>query len=133
MSVFDRFFKLSNKYTNEYQKMNALNVLMTATHNKLTLNETEKIYNILSSKMTSISDQNTCIKESMEAITKLKADWLTREEKENFVAGVWLCECGTDSKNNKGISYINAEELKYTKQAILGTSFKLADTSYKFE
>ena len=104
MSVFDKFFKLNNKYANEYQKINALNVLMSATHNKLTINETEKIYNILSSKMTSITDKNTCIKESMDILTQMKADWLSKEEKENFIAGVWLCECEKDSNNNKGIT-----------------------------
>lgn len=132
MSVFNRLFKLNDKYTKEYQKTNALNVLMDVTHNKLTLSETEKIYNLLSEKMLSINDNNLCIKESMELLTNLKSDWLTKEEKENFVAGVWLCECRTDAKSNKGISYINNEELKYTKQAILGTAFKSINSALNY-
>ena len=132
MSVFDRLFKLNNESAKDYQKINALKVLMDVTHNKLTLSEAEKIYDLLSSKTMTLGDNNLCVKESMKILTELKSNWLTKEEKENFIAGVWLCECTTDSKNNKGISYINAEELKYTKQAILGTAVKLADSSITF-
>lgn len=124
MSVFDRFFKLKSDTLGEEQKKNALNILMDVTHNKLSLAETAKLYDVISTQAMSLNDNNARVKQGLNLLTELKSDWLTKEEKEDFVAGVWLCECGTDSSSNRGISYINPEELKYTKQAILGSIFK---------
>ncbi len=135
MSIFDKFFKLNVKNTKGskdskefkeplFQKEAAISVIMHSVNNKFTFQETERIYDIISSKAMSLSTDDARIREGMKIITELKEDWLTKEEKENFVAGVWLCECATDSMNNKGISYINSEELKYTRHAVLGSSFK---------
>ena len=68
---------------------------------------------------------NITIKE-VEHLAELSQLNFSEQEKENFVAGVWLCECGRDSKNNSGITYINPVELQYTRKAILGTAFKEA-------
>lgn len=126
MSVFDRMFKLKNLSSSDQQKKNAINVLMNATHNKMTTAETERIYDIILTEAMSLDDNLARIKQGLSLMTYLKEDWLTKEEKENFVAGVWLCECCFDSNSNKGITYINPEELKYTKQAVLGNIFKAA-------
>ena len=128
MSIFDTFFKLNSTAKNEMQlKTNAINVIINSTHNKLSIAETERIYDILATNAMSLSTDSARIAEGMKILTEMKADWLTTEEKENFVAGVWLCECAKDSKNNSGITYINPTELQYTKQAILGTAFKHTD------
>ncbi len=119
MSIFDKKFKLDL----EKQKANAINVLMEAVHNKLTYNETNRVYDILSSQAMSKDSDFDKVKSGMQILSELKGDWLTHEEKKNLVAGVWLCECRTDSKNNKGISFITPEELDYTKKAILGKMF----------
>lgn len=128
MSIFDRMFKLNTTNSMNELKQNALGILMQATHNKITLKETERLYDLLSSNAMSLASDNLKVYAGMRILTQQKADWLTNEEKESFVAGVWLCECGKDSKNNKGITYINPEELKYTKYAILGTAFKAVRT-----
>ncbi len=128
MSIFDRVFKLKNEEIYKMQKENAINVLRSATHNKMNYKETERIYDILSSKAMTLNSTNERIKEAYSLIDSLKDDWLTKDEKKAFVAGVWLCECATDSKNNKGITYINPQELDYTKNAVLGTIFKSIDT-----
>ena len=129
MSVFDKIFKLNtsmNPITEIKQKNRAMAIIQTATHNKLSLTEAEKVYEELATKAMILPTNNARIKEAMSILTKMKADWLTNEEKENFVAGVWLCECGKDSQNNSGITYINCEELQYTRKAVLGTAFKEA-------
>lgn len=126
MSVFDNFFKLNTNNTakNEMQqKLNAINIIMNSVHNKLSIVETEKIYTRLTNEAMSLPTDAARVSKGMQILTELKADWLTTDEKQNFVAGVWLCECGKDSKNNSGITYINPEELKYTKQAVLGSAF----------
>lgn len=120
MSVFDRMFKLN---TVDY-KSKALDVIRSATHNKLSIGETERIYNILSSYAMKLYTNEERVNAGMKLLTDLKADWLTTDEKEAFVSGVILCECITDSKNNKGITYINQDELNYTKNAVLGSAFK---------
>ena len=127
MSVFDKLFKLNtniNPLTEMKQKNNAMNIIQTATHNKLSLTEAEKIYETIATTAMTLPTDSAKIKEAMAILTKMKADWLTNEEKENFVAGVWLCECGKDSQNNSGLTYINPEELQYTRKAVLGTAFK---------
>lgn len=140
MSIFDNFFRLNVKNTKEvrnskefkeplFQKEAAISVIMHSVNNKFTFKETERIYDIISSKAMSLDTNDARIREGMKIITELKEDWLTKEEKENFVTGVWLCECATDSMNNKGISYINLEELKYTRLAVLGSSFKALNVS----
>lgn len=125
MSVFDTFFKLNTTAKNEMQqKTKAMNVIINSTHNKLSIAEAERIYDIIASNAMSLPTDEARINEGMRILTEMKANWLTTEEKENFVAGVWLCECAKDSRNNSGITYINPEELQYTRQAVLGTAFK---------
>ena len=125
MSVFDTFFKLNTTAKNEMQqKTKAMNVLINSTHNKLSIAEAERIYDIIASNAMSLPTDADRINEGMRILTEMKANWLTTEEKENFIAGDWLCECAKDSKNNSGMTYINSEELQYTKQAVLGTAFK---------
>ena len=125
MSVFDTFFKLNTTAKNEMQqKTKAMNVLINSTHNKLSIAEAERIYDIIASNAMSLPTDADRINEGMRILTEMKANWLTTEEKEYFIAGVWLCECAKDSKNNSGMTYINPEELQYTKQAVLGTAFK---------
>lgn len=133
MSVFDTFFKLNTTTKTEMQqKTNAINVIINATHNKLSIAETERLYDTIALNAMTLSSNNEKIKEGMRILTEMKANWLTTEEKENFVAGVWLCECAKDSKNNSGITYINPEELQYTRKAILGTAFKQTNTNMIF-
>ena len=127
MSVFDTFFKLNtNTKLEMQQRTNALNIIQEATHNKLSIAEAERVYDAIATNAMSLSGTNARIKAAMNILTEMKSNWLTTEEKENFVAGVWLCECGKDSKNNSGITYINPVELQYTRKAILGTAFKEA-------
>ena len=127
MSVFDTFFKLNtNSKLEMQQRTRAMGVIQEAIHNKLSIAEAERVYDAVVTKAMSLPGNNAKIKAAMDLLTEMKADWLTNEEKENFVAGVWLCECGKDSKNNSGITYINPVELQYTRKAILGTAFKEA-------
>lgn len=127
MSVFDTFFKLNtNSKLEMQQRTRAMGVIQEATHNKLSIAEAERVYDAVVTKAMSLPGNNAKIKAAMDLLTEMKADWLTNDEKENFVAGVWLCECGKDSKNNSGITYINPVELQYTRKAILGTAFKEA-------
>ncbi len=133
MSVFDKIFRLNtntslavNPRTAIKQKNKAMNVIQTATNNKLSIVEAEKLYEAIATKAMSLPSDNARIKEAMSILTEAKANWLTNDEKENFVAGVWLCECARDSQNNSGMSYINSQELQYTRKAVLGTAFKYA-------
>ena len=127
MSVFDTFFKLNtNSKLEMQQRTNAMNIIQEATHNKLSIAEAERVYDAIATNAMSLSGTNAKIKAAMDILTEMKSNWLTTEEKENFVAGVWLCECGRDSKNNSGITYINPVELQYTRKAVLGTAFKEA-------
>lgn len=127
MSVFDTFFKLNtNSKLEMQQRTNAMNIIQEATHNKLSIAEAERVYDAIATNAMSLSGTNAKIKAAMDILTEMKSNWLTTEEKENFVAGVWLCECGKDSKNNSGLTYINPVELQYTRKAILGTAFKEA-------
>lgn len=127
MSVFDTLFKLNtNSKLEIQQRTNAMNIIQEATHNKLSIAEAERVYDAIATNAMSLSGTNAKIKAAMDILTEMKSNWLTAEEKENFIAGVWLCECGRDSKNNSGITYINPVELQYTRKAVLGTAFKEA-------
>ena len=129
MSIFDKVFKLntnSSAIAEMKQKNKAMNIIQTATHNKLSLTEAERVYDAVATKAMVLPNDNARIREAMAILTEMKANWLTNEEKENFIAGVWLCECGKDSQNNSGLTYINAEELQYTRKAVLGAAFKEA-------
>ena len=121
MSVFEKFFKLNDSKINE-QKMN---LLMEVTNNKMSLKEVEKIYKAIDEQVMKKMPKNVQVIEAMGMLKELKGSWLTEEEKENFVAGAWMFET-LDTTNPKNCSYINSEQLKYVKQAVLGTQFQAA-------
>ena len=121
MSVFEKFFKLNDSKINE-QKMN---LLMEVTNNKMSLKEVEKIYKAIEEQVMKKMPKNVQVIEAMDMLKELKGNWLTEEEKENFVAGAWMFET-LDTTNPKNCSYINSEQLKYVKQAVLGTQFQAA-------
>ncbi len=121
MSVFEKFFKLNDSKINE-QKMN---LLMEVTNNKMSLKEVEKIYKAIDEQVMKKMPKNVQVIEAMDMLKELKGSWLTEEEKENFVAGAWMFET-LDTTNPKNCSYINSEQLKYVKQAVLGTQFQAA-------
>mgnify|MGYP004673321711 CR=1 FL=1 len=117
MSVFEKFFKLNDSKINE-QKMN---LLMEVTNNKMSL----KVYKAIDEQVMKKMPKNVQVIEAMDMLKELKGNWLTEEEKENFVAGAWMFET-LDTTNPKNCSYINSEQLKYVKQAVLGTQFQAA-------
>lgn len=121
MSVFENIFKLSNDKINN-EKMN---LLMEVTNNKMSLKEVERVYNILDEKVMKKMPRNVQVIEAMDLLREIKGEWLTDEEKENFVAGVWMFDT-LDISKKKNLAYINAEQLKYVKQAVLGMEFKAA-------
>lgn len=121
MSVFEKFFKLNDSKINE-QKMN---LLMEVTNNKMSLKEVEKVYRAIDEQVMKKMPKNVQVIEAMDMLKELKGNWLTEEEKENFVAGAWMFET-LDTTNPKNCSYINSEQLKYVKQAVLGTQFQAA-------
>lgn len=121
MSVFEKFFKLNDSKINE-QKMN---LLMEVTNNKMSLKEVEKVYKAIDEQVMKKMPKNVQVIEAMDMLKELKGNWLTEEEKENFVAGAWMFET-LDTTNPKNCSYINPEQLKYVKQAVLGTQFQAA-------
>ena len=121
MSVFEKFFKLNDSKINE-QKMN---LLMEVTNNKMSLKEVEKVYKAIDEQVMKKMPKNVQVIEAMDMLKELKGNWLTEEEKENFVAGAWMFET-LDTTNPKKCSYINSEQLKYVKQAVLGTQFQAA-------
>lgn len=123
MSVFEKFFKLSDtRIEDEHQKK--MNLLMQVTNSKMTEKEVERVYKTLDEEIIKKMPRNVQIIEAMEMIQKMKGDWLTEEEKENFVAGVWMFDTLKSEEKNK--NYINLEQLKYVKQAVLGNQFKAA-------
>ncbi len=126
MSVFDRLFKLDSSVTAQLQKERAISIITKAVNYKVTEKEALRIYDIIAEKAMSLKDDEARVKAGMEILSTMKADWFTNDERENFVAGVWLCECGKDSKNRSGMTYINPVELEYTRKAILGTKFRSA-------
>lgn len=121
MGIFDKMFKLKNDEINA-EKMK---LLMEVTNNKMSLKEVERVYKVIDENVIKKSPQNMQIIEAMDMIKELKGNWLTDEEKENFVAGVWMFNTIDENKNKKDL-YINAEQLKYVKQAVLGTQFQAA-------
>lgn len=121
MSVFEKIFKLNDSKINE-QKMN---LLMEVTNNKMSLKEVEKVYKAIDEQVMKKMPKNVQVIEAMDMLKELKGNWLTEEEKENFVAGAWMFET-LDTTNPKNCSYINSEQLKYVKQAVLGTQFQAA-------
>lgn len=121
MSVFEKFFKLNDSKINE-QKMN---LLMEVTNNKMSLKEVEKVYRAIDEQVMKKMPKNVQVIEAMDMLKELKGNWLTEEEKENFVAGAWMFET-LDTTNPKNCSYLNSEQLKYVKQAVLGTQFQAA-------
>lgn len=124
MNVFEKFFKLnSSNIEDEHKKK--MDLLMQITNNKMTEKEVERIYKTIDDEVIKKMPKNLQIIEAMEMIQKMKGDWLTEEEKENFVAGVWMFDT-LDTGNSKSCSYINPEQLKYVKQAVLGTQFQAA-------
>lgn len=121
MSVFESLFKLNN------EKINAekMNLLMEVTNNKMSLKEVERVYKILDEQVIKKMPRNVQVIEAMDLIREIKGEWLTDEEKENFVAGVWMFDT-LDTTKKKNLAYINPEQLKYVKQAVLGSEFKAA-------
>ena len=105
---------------------------MEVTHNKLSTAEVEKIYHFMDSKIMKAMPRNVQIVEAMQLLNNTKGDWLTRDEKESFVAGVWMFDT-LDTTKPKNQAYINSEQLKYVKQAVLGEQFKAARTGEYFE
>ena len=83
MSVFDRFFKLNSATSAELQKENAIYIITKAVNNKVTAKEAARIYDVISSKAMSLDTDEARIREGMNIITSMKADWFTKEEKEN--------------------------------------------------
>lgn len=118
MSVFENIFKLKKSNENEEK----INLLMEVTNGKMTSKETKRVFDILNQEIMQKVPEKAKISEAMSRLEEIKGDWLTREEKENFVAGVWMLETMNDNKKDK--KYINSEQLKYVRQAVLGTEFK---------
>lgn len=121
MSIFEDIFKLKKTDENE-EKMN---LLMEVTNGKMTLKETKRVYDILNTEIMQKMPKNMQIIESMDLLDEIKGNWLTKEEKENFVAGMWMFDT-MNSKSDSTKKYMNSEQLKYVKEAILGTEFKAA-------
>ena len=121
MSVFENIFKLSNDKINN-EKMN---LLMQVTNNKMTLKEVERVYNLLDEQVMKKLPKNVQIIEAMDMLKEIKGNWLTDEEKENFVAGVWMFDT-LDTTKKKNLAYINPEQLNYVRKAVLGAEFKAA-------
>ena len=122
MSIFEEFFKLKKIDENEEK----LKLLMEVTNNKMTLKETKRLYDILNQEVMQKMPKNMQIIESMDLLNDIKGNWLTREEKENFVASMWMFDTMDDKAKKK---YLNLEQVKYVKQAVLGRDFKAASES----
>ena len=121
MSIFEDIFKI--KKTDETEEK--INLLMKVTNNKMSLKETKRMYDVLNSEVLQKSPKNMQIIDAMDLLDEIKGNWLSKEEKENFVAGLWMFNTlDTTKKENK--KYINEEQLKYVKEAVLGTEFKAA-------
>ncbi len=119
MSIFDRKFKLDTGF-----KEKTISLLESSINNKLTSKEVARIYDIIHTNAMSLATDEERIKEGVKILTELKENWLTPEEKQTFVSGVWFSEFGFDKTNTKNISFINPNELEYTKKAVLGSIFK---------
>lgn len=123
MSVFENFFKLSKESINENEKK--MQLLNQVTNGKMSLKEVERVYNIIDTEVMKKLPRNVQIIEAMDLLKEIKGEWLTNEEKENFVAGVWMFDT-LDTTQKQNSNYLNTEQLKYVKQAVLGTQFKAA-------
>lgn len=119
MSIIGEMFKLKRIDENE-EKMN---LLMKVTNCKMTMKETQRVYDILNSEVIKKSPTNMQIIEAMELLNDIKGNWLTREEKENFVAGMWMFDTMTATDKKK---YMNENQLEYVKEAVLGEQFRAA-------
>ena len=121
MSIFEDFFKIKKIDENE----EIINLLMKVTNSKMSLKETKRLYNMLDEEVFKKSPKNMQIIDAMDLLFEEKGNWLSKEEKENFVAGIWMFNTLDISKkiNQK---YINEEQLKYVKLAVLGNEFKAA-------
>ena len=84
MSVFDRFFKLSTSASIQLQKENAINVITKSVNNKVTPQEASRIYDVISAKAMTLDTDQARVTEAMNILTSMKADWFTKEEKENM-------------------------------------------------
>lgn len=121
MSIFEDIFKI--KKTDETEEK--IDLLMKVTNNKMSLKETKRMYDIINTEVIKKSPKNMQIIDAMDLLDEIKGNWLSKEEKENFVAGLWMFNTlDTTKKENK--KYINEEQLKYVKQAVLGNEFKAA-------
>ena len=128
MSLFDSVFKL--KTVDDTTEK--INLLMQVTHHKLSTAEVQKLYQTLDTEVIKKMPRNVQIIEAMDLLTKMKGEWLTKDEKESFVAGVWMFDT-LDTTQAKNQAYLNEEQLKYVKQAVLGEQFKAARTGEYFE
>ena len=91
----------------------------------MSLKETKKVYETINTQIMQKSPKNMQIIDCMDLLDEIKGNWLTKEEKESFEAGLWMFNTlDTSIKSNK--KYINEEQLKYVKQAVLGNEFKAA-------
>ncbi len=118
MSVFENIFKLNEKKIEDCK----MDLLMQVTNNKMTLGEVTRVYQILDSQIKKVP-KNVQVIEAMDLLKEIKGNWLTNEEKENFVTGVLMFDT-LDTTNKKNLAYLNTEQLKYVKQAVLGSQFK---------
>ena len=128
MSVFDTIFKLKTTDLNTEK----FNLLMEVTHHKMTTAEVEKIYHFMDSKIIKAMPRNVQIIEAMQLLDNTKGEWLTKDEKESFVAGVWMFDT-LDTTQKKNVNYLNLEQLKYVKQTVLGDQFKAARNGEYYE
>ena len=112
----------------EDENKSKIDLLMSVTNSKMTPKEVNRVYQILDAEVMKKIPRNMQIIEAMDKITELKGDWLTPTEKENFVAGVWMFDT-LDTSKPQNKAYINEEQLKYVKEAVLGTQFKAARNS----
>ena len=76
---------------------------MQVTNGKMSLKEVERVYKLLDEQVIKKMPRNVQIIEAMELIKEIKGEWLTNEEKENFVAGVWMFDT-LDLSNKKNFS-----------------------------
>ncbi len=118
MSVFEKFFKLNEKKIEDCK----MDLLMQVTNNKMTVGEVTRVYQILNDQVKKMP-KNVQVIEAMDLLKEIKGNWLTDEEKENFVTGVLMFDT-LDTTNKKNLAYLNTEQLKYVKQAVLGSQFK---------
>ena len=132
MSIYNKLFKVNSISESELES----NLLMKVTNNKISSSEISKIYESMQHEIIEKAPKESQISEAMKMLNSVKGSYLSTEEKENFIAGVWMF----NSMKEEGVSnrsrYINTEQLKYVKQAVLGTQFnavKNNDYSQKYK